>query len=335
VTKVDYAPSTRFYLEDQKRPETRWKTTLPFPVHVVSRVEVIDYFSKSKLTTQYQYHHGYWDGAEREFRGFGMVEQRDTELFEEYDSTGLHGDDAVFTTVDRKNFSPPTLSKTWFHQGPVGDEFGEWEELDRSDEYWSGDPQILKHTETVNQYLSSWPPTPEGRRVKRDALRTLRGSILRTELYALDGSDREDRPYTVSETSYGLLEIAPPTAGDSQRLHIFFPHSTSHAVRYSGDDPIRPNSRSSPRTRMMRIDLIRLTTACETQIAALGAPLMTNPANPFSQHEHERITQDPSTSTFTSTTASRDDQLRNLEHDWQAHSEIQGFQHDLKDRTDA
>src|SRR5439155_4969431 len=81
VTKVEYSPSIHFYLKDQRRPETRWKTTLPFPVHVVSRVEVIDHFSKGKLTTEYHYHHGYWDGAEREFRGFGMVEQRDTESF--------------------------------------------------------------------------------------------------------------------------------------------------------------------------------------------------------------------------------------------------------------
>jgi RHS repeat-associated protein len=240
VTKVDYASSTRFYLEDQKLPETRWKTTLPFPVHVVSRVEVIDYFSKGKLTTEYHYRHGYWDGAEREFRGFGMVEQRDTESFEDYSGGGLHGEETVFAKVDRKNFSPPTLSKTWFHQGPVGDEFGDWQELDRSDEYWSGDPEILRHTESVNQFLRSWPPTPDGRRVKRDALRTLRGSILRTELYALDGSDREERPYTVTESSYGLEEFERPAEGDTKRLHIFFPHSTSQRTTQweRGDDPM-------------------------------------------------------------------------------------------------
>lgn len=240
VTKVEYAPSTRFYLEDQRLPATRWKTTLPFPVHVVSRVEVIDHFSKGKLTTEYQYHHGYWDGGEREFRGFGMVEQRDTESFEKYDGSGLHGAEVFFAGVEPKYFSTPTLSKTWFHQGPVGEEFGDWQELDWSDEYWSGDPQILKHTETVNQFLRSWPPTPNGRRVKRDALRALRGSVLRTELYALDGSEREKRPYTVSESSYGLTEIEPPADGDTSRLRIFFPHSTSQRTTQweRGDDPM-------------------------------------------------------------------------------------------------
>lgn len=240
VTKVEYAPSTRFYLEDQRRLETRWKTSLPFPVHVVARVEVIDHFSKGKLTTEYRYHHGHWDGAEREFRGFGMVEQFDTESFVKYDSDGLHSAAALFAKVDRQYFSPPTLTKTWFHQGPVGDEYGDWEELDWSDEYWKGDPQLLKHTEAVNQFLKNWPATPDGRRVKRDALRTLRGSILRTELYAFDGSVREERPYTVTESSYGLVEIERPSASDTQRLHIFYPHITSQRTTQweRGDDPM-------------------------------------------------------------------------------------------------
>jgi len=68
-----------FYVEDRNNG-ILWRTPLPFPVHVVSRVEVIDQISGGKLTTEYRYHHGYWDGAEREFRGFGMVEQFDTEM---------------------------------------------------------------------------------------------------------------------------------------------------------------------------------------------------------------------------------------------------------------
>ena len=75
VTRVEYKSSTHYFLEDQKKPATRWRTPLPFPVQVVARVEVMDEISKGKLTTEYRYHHGYWDGAEREFRGFGMVEQ--------------------------------------------------------------------------------------------------------------------------------------------------------------------------------------------------------------------------------------------------------------------
>jgi hypothetical protein len=122
----------------------------------------------------------------------------------------------------------------------VGDEYGDWEELDWSDQYWPGDSQILRHTENINQFLKNWPTTVDGRRVKRDALRTLRGSILRTELYALDGSDREERPYTVSESSYSLVQIEAPAASGTERLHIFYPHLTSQRTTQweRGDDPL-------------------------------------------------------------------------------------------------
>lgn len=236
LTRVGYAPSTRYYLDDQKRPETRWKTTLPFPVQVVARVEVIDEISKGKLTTEYKYHHGYWDGAEREFRGFGLVEQFDTEAFDNYGETGLHGAAALFAKVDQKYFSAPTLTKTWFHQGPIGEEFGNWQEQDWSSQYWQGDPQLLKHTESVNAFLQGLGE----RRVKRDALRTLRGSILRTELYALDGTDREDRPYTVTEHAYSLREEQSPPDSKSKRPRIFFPHSIAQRTTQweRGDDPM-------------------------------------------------------------------------------------------------
>lgn len=207
VTHVGYAPSTTFYLEDYKHPETRWKTPLPFPVQVVKKVEVIDQISLGKLTTEYFYHHGYWDGAEREFHGFGMVEQRDTETFDQYNQPGLHGD-AVFNSVEMGQFSPPTLTKTWFHQGAIGDEFGDWCETNFAPEFWSEDPPALARPEAVTAFLNALP-----RRVKRDALRTLRGHTLRTELYALDGAIQqmdgtllENRPYTVTEQVYGVSQ---------------------------------------------------------------------------------------------------------------------------------
>jgi YD repeat-containing protein len=237
LTKVGYAPSTRYYLDDQEQPTTRWKTTLPFPVQVVSHVEVIDEISKGKLTTTYKYHHGYWDGAEREFRGFGMVEQFDTEVIAEYNTSGLHGVAATFENVETY-FSPPTLTKSWFHQGPIGEEFGDWQEQDWSSQYWQGnnDPQILKHTEPINTFLQGLTD----RRVQRDALRTLRGSILRTELYALDDTGRAANPYTVTEYAYGLREEFPPAPGEKDRLHIFFAHGISQCTTQweRGIDPL-------------------------------------------------------------------------------------------------
>ena len=85
-----------------------------------------------------------------------MVEQFDTETFDDYHAGGLHGDPDGFKPVLNRHFSPPTLTKTWFHQGPVGEEFGDWAEIDYTDEYWHGDPQLLGHTEQVNDFLRDY-----------------------------------------------------------------------------------------------------------------------------------------------------------------------------------
>ena len=235
VTAVSYAPSTRSYLEDEANPATRWRTPLPFPVQVVARVEVIDQLSRGKLSTEYRYHHGSWDGTEREFRGFGLVEQLDTETLADFHAAGAAGPEARFESVPGRHFSPPLLTRTWFHQGPVDEEDGDWREPDRAREYWPGDPQALAQTEAIGAFLR----TLADPRHRRDALRALRGSVLRTELYALDGTDAQNRPYTVAEHAYGLREEAPPGGGDTQRRRIYFPHLLARRTTQweRGDDP--------------------------------------------------------------------------------------------------
>ena len=234
-TRVEYAPSTRFRLEDERRPETRWKTPLPFPVQVVARVETIDQISGGKLTTEYRYHHGYWDGVEREFRGFGRVDQRDTELFGAFHATGLHGADRLFQPVAERMFSPPTETRTWFHQGAIEDERGDFAETDHRGEYWPGDPTILARPSAMADALKALP-----RAARRDALRALRGMALRTELYALDGTERQDRPHVVRELVHGVREESPPGPGREHRPRIFFPHLLGQRATHweRGDDPM-------------------------------------------------------------------------------------------------
>jgi len=242
ITRVQYKPSTFYYLQDEQRKETRWKTPLPlpFPVQVVACVEAIDEISRNKLTTEYSYHHGYWDGAEREFRGFGRVEQVDTQTPTDYNSPGLHGE-TEFEQVAEDFYTPPTLTKTWFHQGPVGPEHGDWKELDYSDEYWPGDPQKIQRGRDFGDYLKTLP-----RRAQRDAFRSLRGSILRTELYALDDQEIQNRPYTVTESFYRFNPIFSPEDSPFDKIpkgtsgYIFFPvvqiQRTTQWER--GDDPM-------------------------------------------------------------------------------------------------
>ena len=138
----------------RRAPRRAGEPRCRFQLQVVTQVEVIDQISLGKITTEYRYHGGYWDGVEREFRGFSCVEQLDTESFETYAKAGLHGADTAFAAVDRQYFSPPVLTKTWFHQGAVGDDAVEFRELDYRHEFWVGDAQQLDHVEGVNQLLA-------------------------------------------------------------------------------------------------------------------------------------------------------------------------------------
>ncbi|MFE7074810.1 SpvB/TcaC N-terminal domain-containing protein [Streptomyces sp. NPDC057620] len=202
VTRVTYAPSTQEYLRDFADPATRWRTPLPFPVHVVTRTEVADRISGGTLATEYRYRHGYWDGVEREFRGFAMVEHLDTETF----------DGATAAGVPEGHHAPPVLTRSWFHCGPVAaDEAGDWTELDLSHEYWQGDTPMLSRPPEQLAFLAGLP-----RAARRSALRALRGQLLRTEVFALDGGPLSDRPYTVTETLSGVREesgVAGSVAG--------------------------------------------------------------------------------------------------------------------------
>ena len=112
-TKVHYAPSTKFYLND-KQAGKPWITRLPFPVYVVERVETFDLISHNLFVSRYAYHQGYFDGPEREFRGFGMVEQWDTEQIGSIIPGKISTDD---TNWDASSYVPPVLTRTWFHTG--------------------------------------------------------------------------------------------------------------------------------------------------------------------------------------------------------------------------
>ena len=232
-THVHYAPSTKFYLAD-KRAGTPWITRLPFPVHVVERVETYDRISRNRFVTRYAYHHGYFDGEEREFRGFGMVEQFDTEEF-----AALSASDAfpVGDNIDQTSHVPPVLTRTWFHTGAYI-EGGRISRQFENDYYREGDPSLgeaglsddqLRAMLLDDTRLPDSVLLPDGRYralmlssdEAREACRALKGSILRQEIYAQDGSEEQDRPYSVSERNY-TLEWLQPRAG--QRHAVFFAH---------------------------------------------------------------------------------------------------------------
>lgn len=211
ATRVQYAPSTRFALADAAAG-TPWHTQLPFPVHVVEKVEVLDRISRTRHTTTYRYRHGYFDGREREFRGFGCVEQEDTEVFDDFATGTIDG--AAALNTDGAFHVPPVHTRTWFHTG-AWMEAGSLGDRMRT-EFWQGDaaaPRLGAHEVTDD---------PE-------ALRALRGAVLRTEVFGLDQpldapGSKAAHPYTVTEYRYRVRTLQ--AAGVASGI------GSSHAVHH-------------------------------------------------------------------------------------------------------
>jgi hypothetical protein len=206
-THVQFAPSTKFYLAD-KLAGKPWITKLPFPVHCVEKVTVTDKWRQISFSSTYSYHHGYFDGPEREFRGFGRVEQLDIESYGEF----AQGNSASpYITEDKTLYQPPVKTVTWYHTGALLERecilsqfeheyFPRWLE-----EKYPGKVKIL------GDFQENVVPEPDlaaedlSGEEWREALRACKGMMLRQEVYELDVDTLESgehRPAKLFSTVY-------------------------------------------------------------------------------------------------------------------------------------
>ncbi|UVO28155.1 SpvB/TcaC N-terminal domain-containing protein [Bradyrhizobium arachidis] len=245
-TQVEYASSTKFYLEDRLAGKP-WITRLPFPVHVVERMTTFDRISGNRFVASYKYHHGCFDGVEREFRGFGMVEQKDTEEFATFSGAQLGA-----TNVDAASHVPPVLTKTWFHTGiylgrdHVSDFFAGL--LDDKDvgEYYR-EPGLTDDEARERRLPDTVLPKRLTIDEEREACRALKGMMLRQEVYALDATHnssleekkRAATPFTVVEQNFTLRRLQ--LRGENRHA-VFFAHArevlSSHYERNPSDPRI-------------------------------------------------------------------------------------------------
>ncbi|MBI5909227.1 MAG: toxin [Betaproteobacteria bacterium] len=237
-THVSYVSSTAFYLAD-KAGGKPWITSLPFPVHVVERVEIYDCISRNLFVTRYAYHHGYFDGAEREFRGFGMVEQWDTE---EFAALGASSAFPPGDNVEESSHVPPVLTKTWFHTGVylgrdrISKYFAGLLDADDIGEYYR-EPGLTD--EETKQLLieDTMLPAELDAEEEREACRALKGAMLRQEIYALDGTDKEPHPYIVTEQNFDIRCLQPKA---DNRHGVFLAHpreAISYHYERNPNDP--------------------------------------------------------------------------------------------------
>lgn len=238
---LEYTPSTQFYLED-KLAGKPWVTKLHFPVQCISKTETRDRISGYRFVSTYKYHHGYYDHAEREFRGFGMVEQIDSESFDHW----VKKDASNIT--DKTFHQEPVVTKSWFHTGA----FLTKEKIlnQFANDYWyeemrrQGFDVVNLETSLQDARLIVAPGLDASILAHlsfdewREALRACKGMSLRAEVFAYDAPtdkptpDQRQKaltPYSVA-THNCVIELLQPKG---QNQHAIFVVKESEAITYS------------------------------------------------------------------------------------------------------
>ncbi|WP_052496452.1 SpvB/TcaC N-terminal domain-containing protein [Pedobacter lusitanus] len=228
---LEYTSSTRFYLEDRLagRP---WVTKLHFPVHCLSRTETRDLISGSGLVSSYKYHHGYFDHAEKEFRGFGKVEQIDSEHFDDWIKGGAGN------VTARDLHQDPVKTSSWSHTGAFT---GRGSMLNTfAHEYWYEEMNrqgylVIQQERTLPDLQITLAPDLNVSILQRlsaeewrQAARACKGLALRSEVFALDAPltgatdsqlKKQLTPYTVS-THNCTVELLQPKGQNPYAVFI-------------------------------------------------------------------------------------------------------------------
>ena len=197
VTEVIYCSSTKFYLEDKKNG-IPWITKLPYPVQVIEKIIVKDNISETRFTNRYKYHDGYYDHAEKKFKGFGYIETWDSEDFAEFQDKLKYPDKVTFAN---ENYVPPVYTRTWYHTGvpfEIEDLYSYFKK-----QFFNGDKDAYDFPES---FFSSEIYTQDAETI-RQAYASLSGQVIRTEVY---GDDKEQHPilytnpFTVSQSNLAV-----------------------------------------------------------------------------------------------------------------------------------
>ena len=244
---LSYRSSAQFWLDEKAEAAATGKSApvswLPFALHTLSRTVVTDEITGNRLVSTARYRHGAWDGREREFRGFGLVEVSDAETAT---GQGVSG-----------NISFPAVRRSWYATGvPAVDAL-------LPGGYWKGDAAAYPG---FTSRFTIGCGDDEQTYIPDDATafwlsRGLKGLLLRSELYGDDKSSQSDMPYSVTENrpqvrlveEAGTYPVVWPSVAEN-RTYIYERVSSdpqcSQQVLLSCDEygqPLREVSISYPR----------------------------------------------------------------------------------------
>src|SRR5206468_9132431 len=134
---------------------------------------------------------------------------------------------------------PPVLTKTWFHTGVF---LG----ADRISRHLAHEYYREPHQDVGAHLEDAILPGELAPEEVREACRALKGTMLRREVYALDGSGESTRPYTLAESNSTIRLLQPR----GRNLHsVFFAHARENVIlncerkQYEVDGVLRSDPR--------------------------------------------------------------------------------------------
>ena len=265
-TSLEYRSSSWFALQDRAagRP---WATKLPFPMMCLSRTEVRDRVSGTVRANSYRYRHGHFDHPDREFRGFGMVEETNAESFERFEA-------ASSTVADVTLQQPPTRTRSWYHTGAflnAATLTGRF----RAD-YFQNSVQP-EHVLPDGPFEGDSPSSEE----MRQAARACKGMLLRQEIYADDASPLAAIPFTTAEHNCHIRMLQPMGFNP---YAVFLVHESEAIACHYDREPADPRI-----SHTLNTVVDELGNAVEVATVAYGRAVVDTSLRPEVQAEQSRV----------------------------------------------
>lgn len=212
--QLEYSTSAEHYLRDLNTPH-EWISKLPSHVTVVNRLVTLDHIGNTRFVQQFEYHDGFYDSHERTFRGFGLVDQYDSDI---YQGT---------STLSESEFTAPSCIRTWYHNGAPGWEFKRGRRFYQEDSLATPLPSFV--FENLNDI---------GHDEYNDAIRAMAGRVVRTEVFAVDNTgQRHLHPYQVTQQGYSIRHIQARLNKHEPVYAVFGRETIESNYEQAADDP--------------------------------------------------------------------------------------------------
>lgn len=223
---IAYRSSAQEWLDEKQerladKPHEVPACRLPLNLQVVSRQTQLDEVTGNCLSQGFKYREGYYDPLAREYRGFGYLQQTDSE--------SATGDEDI-------GFTAKIRTCSWFIIGQF---------MDRPrDVYFNGDADavplggtLLSEYDALEECDVPFPPPDET--IKYEIARGMSGTLVRTEIYNGEDDPLTAKPYAVEEYRYLVRQVRPK--GEHYTDAIILPllvEKISYQYEQFIDDPL-------------------------------------------------------------------------------------------------